>query len=217
MTHSTQLGFALDNFIMPFIVGAIRGVASIKVEDMADTLTDRPEPAHFTPEEIQWMKNTPVTQISMSDTYTENSSDFFDLLADGEPRLRISARSTGNGEFRGSIVQNVIHSAKDQDDGNLTLYDAFQSHISQVANNASFIYATNPAINEYLAALGFDPKSIVYKNLKQEYQKRVGFFGQSVYKSLDHLDALCEGNELNQAALDHLQIKLKEVLTVRSN
>ncbi|MCX7351855.1 MAG: hypothetical protein NTW22_01040 [Proteobacteria bacterium] len=114
---------------MPFIVSAIRSVKTVKVEDMADTLTDRKHPATFTSDEIEWMKSTPISQVTVGDNYTNLSSDFFDLLVKDEPKLRISGRSTSNGEFRGNIVREVIESAKSTNNHSLTVYDVRPLHL----------------------------------------------------------------------------------------
>ena len=107
MKKFKDMGFQIDSYIMSGIVSAIRSVTTVKVEDMADTLTDRDrgsDPATFTSDEIEWMKSTPISQVTVGDNYTNNSSDFFNLLVKDEPKLIISGRSTNNGEFRGNIL-----------------------------------------------------------------------------------------------------------------
>jgi hypothetical protein len=180
---------------------------------MADTLTDRNHPATFTSDEIEWMKSTPISQVTVGDNYTNLSSDFFDLLVKDEPKLRISGRSTSNGEFRGNIVREVIESAKSTNNHSLTVYDAFQAHITNVTNNDTFIYATTQPIGYFLQDVGFDPKSQIYLSLKTQLRDRVNSFGQSVFNSLDELNNLYPENQApTEKAHEFLQNKLQETL-----
>lgn len=128
MPQCTPSDFDFDNQIMQLIAKSIRDAQNLKVEDLADLLTDRKIPASFTEVELEWMKKTPVKNITMGKSYTKNTGTFFDLLEAGEPMLSISARSTGNGEFRGNIVQSVIRDAQSTNP-ELTVYDSFQAHI----------------------------------------------------------------------------------------
>ncbi len=218
MVKLNQLDFKVDGFEMECVVDAIRGVRVVKVEDMADLLTDRSPPATFTPEEIQWMKGTPVASITMGAPYTEGSYCFFDLQADdGKPMLRISARSTTNGEFRGGIVRRVIEAAQAKKDPQLTLYKAFQAHISKPSNNSSFIYATTPPILSFLAGSGFDSNSEVFKGLAKELQERLNIFGQFIFDAWDEFVRLYprdEGKDLPPKAQAYLQDRLQEVFSV---
>ena len=210
-----DMGFKIDSVIMSLIVSAIRSVKTVKVEDMADTLTDRNHPATFTSDEIEWMKSTPISQVTVGDYYTNLSSDFFDLLVKDEPKLRISGRITSKGEFRGNIVREVIESAKSTNNHSLTVYDAFQAHITNVTNNANFIYATAQPIGHFLQDVGFDPKSQIYLSIKTQLRDRVNSFGQSVFNSLDELNNLSpenENQELTEKAHEFLQNKLQETL-----
>ena len=209
-----DLGFKIDDRDMPFITRAIRGVKTVKVEDMADTLTDRDPPATFTSDEIEWMKKTPISQVTVGVNYTDKSSHFFDLLVGNEPKLRLSGRSTTNGEFRGDIVRGVIERAKSTNNDSLTVYDAFQAHIEIVPNNAHFIYATTPAINNFLFPRRFGSKTPIFISLKDQLRDRVNSFGLSVFNSLDGLNACgLEDPDLTGNANQFLQSKLQETLS----
>lgn len=215
MTHPNKLNFVLDSFTLPFIFKAIEDVASTTVESMAQTLTDRPAKDGFSAEEIQWMKTTPLSQITMGESYVENgSSTFFDLKTDGESKLKISGRTTNNGEFRGDIVRTIISTAALQGKSDISLYDAFQSNLRNVANNANFIYAANAIANQHLASTGFSPESPVFQYLQQELKNRITLFGQSVDQSLGKISKpyYDENNDLTPEAAEFLTNKFDDVL-----
>jgi hypothetical protein len=203
MTTLNSLGFSLDSDEMKYIVGAIRDVDSTSVEQMAETLTDRPKPATFTDEEIQWMKTTPVSKITIGDNYQKGELTFFDLKTENVSKLQLSARPPTNGELRGDIVRKII---EDVPSGSQqTVYDALQSHLRNVCKNTMFIYATNGTITKHLSLCGFDPKSSVFKNIQDALRTRINIFGQSVYKSLKNLDLPEENyDSLTEKTLEQL-------------
>ncbi len=216
MTTFKDLGFKIDTDTMGFIVDQIQQLKTVKIENMADTLTDRDHPATFTPEEIAWMKSTPISQVTAGENYkTSDSSDFFDLLVNDKPAvLRISGRLPSNGEFRGNIVKEVIESAKSTNNGSLTVYDAFQAHITNVTKSDTFIYAINGCIQTYLREnFAFNSQSKIFECLKTQLRDRLNSFGESVFNSLDELNKLSpENQELTEKAHVFLQTKLQEAL-----
>lgn len=213
MTTFKDAGFKMDRFALSFIIKAVQDVKTVKVEDMAENLTDRHHPATFTPEEIQWMKNTPIARITMGETYIEETSEFFDLLVDNESKLKISDRSPTMGEFRGSIVREVIESAQSSNKPDLTVYDALQAHISNVAKNSSFSYVASAVADTFVQDYGFDPNSQIYISLKNQLIDRLNSFGQSIFNSLDDLTThYLENEELTNQGLGFLQNKLQIAL-----
>ena len=216
MTTFKDLGFKIDKDTMGFIVAQIQPLKTVKIESMADTLTDRDHPATFTPEEIAWMKSTPISQVTAGENYkTNDSSNFFDLLVNDKPAgLRISGRSTNHGEFRGNIVREVIESAKSTNNGSLTVYDAFQAHITNVTKSDTFIYAINGCIQTYLREnCAFNSQSKIFECLKTQLRDRLNSFGESVFNSLDELNNLSlENQELTEKAHEFLQNKLQKAL-----
>lgn len=209
-----DLGFNIEGHAMSSLFSVIKKAKTIKVESLADTLTDRSEPASFTLEEIDWMKTTAVSQITMGDTYTADACEFFDLLVNGEAKLRVSARSNNNGEFRGAIVKTLIEQAQTRGEGTSTVYDTFQSHISNVLNNQEFIYAINFPISTFLATFDFDPTSKIFKILSNQLRKALNAFALSIFNSLDELNNTCseEGDVLPQTYAV-LKEKLRQALT----
>ncbi|NDH66992.1 MAG: hypothetical protein EBY22_03600 [Gammaproteobacteria bacterium] len=205
MTTFKDLGFKIDTETMGFIVAPIQQLKTVKIENMADTLTDRDPPATFTPEEIEWMKSTPISQVTAGENYKANDSNFFDLLVNDKPAgLRISGRSPSNGEFRGNIVREVIETAKSTNNGSLTVYDAFQAHITNVTKSDTFIYVINGFIQTYLSKnFAFNSQSKIFECLKTQLRDRLNSFGESVFNSLDELNNLSL-DELNNLSLDEL-------------
>jgi len=230
MTTFKDLGFKIDTETMGFIVAPIQQLKTVKIEDMADTLTDRDPPATFTPEEIAWMKSTPISQVTAGENYkTNDSSNFFDLFVNDKPGgLRISGRSPSNGEFRGNIVREFIETAKSKNNGSLTVYDAFQAHITNVTKSDTFTYVINACILNYLRKnFAFNSQSKIFECLKTQLRDRLNSFGESVFNSLDELNRLSpenqelteenqelteENQELTEKAHEFLQNKLQEAL-----
>ncbi len=216
MKTFNELGFEIDTVTMGCIVDQIQQLKTVKIESMADTLTDRDHPATFTPEEIAWMKSTPISQVTAGENYkTDDSSNFFDLLVNDQPAgLRISGRSTNHGEFRGNIVREVIESAKSTNNGSLTVYDAFQAHITNVTKSDMFIYAINGCIQTYLREnFAFNSQSKIFECLKTQLRDRLNSFGESVFNSLDKLNKLSlENQKLTEKDHVFLQDKLQKAL-----
>ena len=216
MKTFNELGFEIDTDTMGRIVYQIQQLKTVKIENMADTLTDRDHPATFTPEEIAWMKRTPISQVTAGKNYkTNDSSNFFDLWVNDKPAgLRISGRSTNNGEFRGNIVREVIESAKSTNNGSLTVYDAFQAHITNVTKSDIFIYAINACIQTYLRNnFAFNSESKIFECLKTQLRDRLNSFGESVFNSLDKLNKLSlENQKLTEKDYLSVQDKLQKAL-----
>ena len=195
-----DLGFEIDKSNMPVIVAQIQQIKTVKIENMADTLTDREAPAILTAEEIAWMQTTPISQVTAGENYmTNDSSIVFNLSVDNDPFvLTISGRAPTLGEFRGENVRKVIDSAKSTNNTSLTVYEAFQAHITNVTENDQFQYAINGCINHYLSNnFDFGPQSDIFKCLQTVLRDILNSFGQSVFNSLEQLDQFNEDSPAN--------------------
>ena len=198
-------GFTIDDFYMSCLVPAIRSVKTVTVEDRADTLTDRKHPATFTDAEIEWMKKTPVSRITMGTRFTEGSGEFFYLIEDGQDKLKISDRPATMGEFRAEKVRDLITDVQGTGDQALTVYDAFQAYLRHVPNNSHFIYAATPAPLSFLNQLNIDDSSIIFKELKTALTSSLMSFGETVYGHLNELELVSPSSEA-QISLEGQQL-----------
>lgn len=216
MKTFNDLGFKIDEYSMTQAVNTLRDIKeqeSTIVESMAETLLDRRNPAQFTPEEIDWMKSTAISTITVGQDCNDGDDPYFNLSVHGVGQLKISGRAPTRGEFRGSIVKELIEREKISN-GNMTLYAVFQAHLSDLVKHPNFIYLTNFYVCQFVANYKFNPETPLFMRLREETQNMMNAFGKSVYDSLDN-EVLARNNNppnsLSPTAYDFLQKKLQEV------
>jgi hypothetical protein len=171
------------------VVNTIRKASLTTVESMAQTMTER---SSFTEREIEWMKNTPISKVTMGDNYADkdnSSMEFFNLSGDSEDGsgIKISARGSTHNEFRGVVLRNMILNAqalgKEQ-----SVYEAFQEHIRVLKNNNDWEYLQTAVMSSLLAGNGtpngigyaqdFDPGTPVYEAVKTQIIQGLQKFGE---------------------------------------
>ena len=94
----------------------------------------------------------------------------------------------------------------------LTVYDAFQTHISSVAHNVDFLYVTTPAIDSFLGVtLELSVKSSAFQTLRGPLREIINAFGQRIFTN-EHKILLLEKGALTEKGKAFLEKTLQNVL-----
>jgi hypothetical protein len=177
------------------VVSTLSNVPSTTVESMAQTMTER---QNFTPEEIEWMKTTPVSDVVMGKDYADehdSSMIYFNISAKNkeDPGLKLSSRASTHHEFRGEVLREMITEAQKAGSKQF-VYDAFQGHIRTVKNNNDWHYMQNAISSQLLTESrsagdvgflqGFDSETPVYEAVKAQVIERLLMFASKYSEAL---------------------------------